>query len=51
MAEKISPYIREGSGLKRDVGARCRRLSDISPYIREGSGLKHFRPGIHATSE
>ena len=36
----ISPYIREGSGLKHFDDRRMLRDQNISPYIREGSGLK-----------
>ena len=36
----ISPYIREGSGLKRRVRSARSESVAISPYIREGSGLK-----------
>ena len=39
-AGKISPYIREGSGLKHTVRRRALEVLAISPYIREGSGLK-----------
>ena len=38
---QISPYIREGSGLKHHPIRRRRGAELISPYIREGSGLKH----------
>ncbi len=38
----ISPYIREGSGLKLDTDEPGEREREISPYIREGSGLKLF---------
>ena len=45
MAQKrISPYIREGSGLKRvNVASEIHQMNSISPYIREGSGLKRLR--------
>ena len=36
----ISPYIREGSGLKQHSWANIQGRYNISPYIREGSGLK-----------
>ena len=36
----ISPYIREGSGLKLKLSTGEAVRGDISPYIREGSGLK-----------
>ena len=36
----ISPYIREGSGLKHIPVFNARKGQFISPYIREGSGLK-----------
>ena len=36
----ISPYIREGSGLKQQSSRRSTATKTISPYIREGSGLK-----------
>ena len=40
----ISPYIREGSGLKpRWMVIFVWRALRISPYIREGSGLKPRR--------
>ena len=43
----ISPYIREGSGLKRAPSAEAEREGvGISPYIREGSGLKPHQPAI-----
>ena len=38
--ELISPYIREGSGLKHVRHERGPFFRRISPYIREGSGLK-----------
>ena len=38
----ISPYIREGSGLKRAMTNKLTTRLSISPYIREGSGLKHM---------
>ena len=37
---QISPYIREGSGLKLKTANLANRVGLISPYIREGSGLK-----------
>ena len=40
LALLISPYIREGSGLKHVSDVNFPDLSEISPYIREGSGLK-----------
>ena len=47
MAQGISPYIREGSGLKhKDVGAG-EQTEKISPYIREGSGLKQCRGSMY----
>ena len=39
---RISPYIREGSGLKPCIPPRAPFVPLISPYIREGSGLKHL---------
>ena len=36
----ISPYISEGSGLKRMTAAAELLVAAISPYISEGSGLK-----------
>ena len=41
----ISPYIREGSGLKRASWSVKYSLA-ISPYIREGSGLKHRQQSL-----
>ncbi len=38
----ISPYIREGSGLKPSTLPPTTVGSPISPYIREGSGLKQI---------
>ena len=40
IARAISPYIREGSGLKPNAGTVWDFDLYISPYIREGSGLK-----------
>ena len=40
MRTNISPYIREGSGLKQWVVGYNQLARQISPYIREGSGLK-----------
>ena len=42
----ISPYIREGSGLKPRQGTTAGSDLAISPYIREGSGLKLVHPSI-----
>ena len=40
--KQISPYIREGSGLKLVLFGGVSQFTKISPYIREGSGLKPF---------
>ena len=39
-SSRISPYIREGSGLKRRFHYTWKLRKSISPYIRGGSGLK-----------
>ena len=40
MTSAISPYISEGSGLKRFNSGKVVLTKYISPYISEGSGLK-----------
>ena len=46
----ISPYISEGSGLKRFwVGWEPDSAGTISPYISEGSGLKQREAVVGAT--
>ena len=40
MNSLLSPYIREGSGLKLLCRAAVGIEIALSPYIREGSGLK-----------
>ena len=45
ISKDISPYISEGSGLKRGRHEMGRGGRAISPYISEGSGLKRIMDG------